>query len=160
MFPTKALDKFKDGWPQPNYQGGLLMKEEDRTKSVEKARTPADFFNVQIVCPALPRSFQSASWWEIMLKCQINEIKNSAKITLPSTFCLKTLFLQPLDGFLPHCTHTTLRLCRCTFWGSWPLTYFMTYDLGQNNFAVNISLLDCTSATPWWIPSILHTYNP
>ncbi len=55
----------------------------------------------------------------------------SAKITLPSIFHYWTVPLQPLDGFLPYCTHTTLR--GDVLLGSWPLTYFMTYDISQNN---------------------------
>ena len=130
--------------------------------------------------------------------------------TLRSTFRFRIVSLQPLDGFLPHCTHTTLRVIDVPFgghdgwpiswptisakitlpstfhfWtlqplellmdsfhiahiqplgvmcllGSWPLTYFMTYeyDISQNNFAVNISFPDFISATPWWISSTLHT---
>jgi len=79
--------------------------------------------------------------------------------TLRSTFRFRIVSLQPLDGFLPHCTHTTLGVVDVPFGGSWRLTYFMTYDLGQNNFAVNISFLD--SATPWvvdgFLPYCTHT---
>ena len=39
-----------------------------------------------------------------------------------SVFRFRTISLKPLAGLLLNCIHTSLRGCRCAFWGFWPLT--------------------------------------
>ncbi len=97
--------------------------------------------------------------------CQINEIKNSAKITLPSTFCFQTVSLQPLDLLMDffHIAHIQpLGVVDVPFGGHdhWPISW--------PTISAKITLLStfhfwtvCSSATNWvvdgFLPYCTHT---
>ena len=44
-------------------------------------------------------------------------------------FSFQTISRKAFAELFSYCTHTSLRGCRCAFWGLWPLPYFFTFDL-------------------------------
>ena len=169
MLPTKVLDKFKDGWPRPIFSGGK-QKKTDKIEKSEHSRTPAHFFlnfsnYVRCTPPVLPISFLVRNCAFLTNLCQINEIKNSAKITLPSTFCFQTVSLQPLDLLMDffHIAHIQpLGVVDVPFGGHdhWPISW--------PTISAKITLLStfhfwtvCSSATNWvvdgFLPYCTHT---